>query len=106
MARGKIGDGSGRRPGRGEGRGGKRLPDTVRSVGDDFITKYARPRNRTADEVARMFELHLYPVLGHRPIENITRRDILDLLDGSKRNHRARGPTACSPMSAGCSRGR
>ena len=29
-----------------------------------------------------MFALHLYPALGHRPIETVTRRDILDLLDG------------------------
>ena len=28
-----------------------------------------------------MFELHLYPALGHRRIETVTRRDILDLLD-------------------------
>ena len=54
----------------------------MRSVGEEFITKYAKPRNRTADEVARMFALHLYPALGHRPIETVTRRDILDLLDG------------------------
>lgn len=57
-------------------------PDTVRSVAEDFITKYARPRNRTADEVARMFALHLYPKLGARPIAKVTRRDVLDLLDG------------------------
>lgn len=57
-------------------------PDTVRSVAEDFITKYARPRNRTADEVARMFALHLYPKLGARPIAKVTRRDLLDLLDG------------------------
>lgn len=60
----------------------RREPDTVRSVAEDFIVKYARPRNRTADEVARMFALHLYPKLGARPIETVTRRDVLDLLDG------------------------
>ena len=60
----------------------RREPDTVQSVGEAFITKYATPRNRTADEVARMFAMHLYPALGHRPIETVTRRDILDLLDG------------------------
>ena len=59
----------------------RREPDTVRSVGEQFITKYAKPRNRTADEVARMLELHLYPTLGSRRIETVTRRDILDLLD-------------------------
>ena len=60
----------------------RREPDTVRSVAEDFVAKYARPRNRTADEVARMFALHLYPKLGARPIETVTRRDILDVLDG------------------------
>lgn len=60
----------------------RREPDTVRSVGEDFIVRYARPRNRTADEVERMFELHLYPRLGSRRIETVTRRDVLDLLDG------------------------
>lgn len=60
----------------------RRDPDTVRSVGEDFIAKYAKPRNRTADEVARMFETHLYTKLGTVRIEAVTRRDILDLLDG------------------------
>ncbi len=59
----------------------RREPDTVRSVGEDFIVRYAKPRNRTADEVERMFALHLYPTLGHRRIETVTRRDVLDLLD-------------------------
>lgn len=59
----------------------RREPDTVRSVGEQFITKYAVPRNRTADEVSRMFEQHLYPRLGTVRIETVTRRDILDLLD-------------------------
>ena len=54
----------------------------MRSVGEDFIAKYAKPRNRTADEVARMFAGHLYPRLGTVRIETVTRRDILDLLDG------------------------
>lgn len=60
----------------------RREPDTVRRVGEDFIARYAKPRNRTADEVARMFAQHLYPTLGHRRIETVTRRDVLDLLDG------------------------
>jgi integrase len=59
----------------------RREPETVRSVGEQFIAKYAKPRNRTADEVERMFEMHLYPALGNRRIEAVTRRDILDLLD-------------------------
>lgn len=56
-------------------------PDTVRDVGEQFIEKWHRPRNRTAGEIARMFEIYLYPEIGDRDIRTITRRDILDLLD-------------------------
>ena len=34
----------------------RRQPDTVRAVGEQFIEKWHRPRNRTADEVARILE--------------------------------------------------
>jgi len=56
-------------------------PNTVRDVGDQFIEKWHRPRNRTAGEIARMFEIYLYPEIGNRDIRTIVRRDILDLLD-------------------------
>jgi len=59
----------------------RRVPDTVRAVGEQFIERYCRPRNRTADEIARMLEIHLYPALGEKPIEAVSRRDILRLLD-------------------------
>jgi integrase len=59
----------------------RKAPDTVKSVAEDFIAKYAKPRNRTADETARIFAKWLYPALGSRPIESVTRRDILDMLD-------------------------
>ena len=61
-----------------------RIPDTVRAVGEQFIEKYARPKNRTWKAVSRMFELHLYPVLGDRDITTVTRRDILALLDAAE----------------------
>lgn len=60
--------------------------DTVRSVGEDFIERYCRPRNRTADEVSSMFRRHLYPVLGERAIRSVTRMDILRLLDSAEEN--------------------
>lgn len=62
----------------------QRQPDTVQAVAEAFIEKYARPRNRTADEVARMFARHLYPELGDRDITTITKRDILDMLDAAE----------------------
>lgn len=59
----------------------RREPDTVQRVAEQFIEKWHRPRNRTADEIVRMFERHLYPVIGHREIKDIGRRDILEVLD-------------------------
>lgn len=56
-------------------------PETVRQVGDEFIRRYARPRNRTANEIERMFEIYVYPLIGERPVETVTRRDVLRLLD-------------------------
>lgn len=59
----------------------RRLPDTVQIVAEQFIERWHRPRNRTADEIARMFERHLYPIIGHREIKDIGRRDIIEVLD-------------------------
>ncbi|ANK83463.1 MAG: hypothetical protein TEF_12735 [Rhizobiales bacterium NRL2] len=59
----------------------RREPDTVQRVAEQFIEKWHRPRNRTADEIVRMFERHLYPVIGHREIKDIGRQDILEVLD-------------------------
>lgn len=57
--------------------------DTVRSVGMKFIEK---SENRTAEEIGRMFKKHLYPELGDRPIESITRKDILRVLERAEAN--------------------
>ncbi|MGM0583390.1 MAG: tyrosine-type recombinase/integrase [Pseudomonadota bacterium] len=59
----------------------RKPPETVQAAAEEFIARYCRPRLRTADEIARMFELHVYPEIGRRPIETITRRDILRMLD-------------------------
>ena len=58
-------------------------PDTVEAVVAEFIEKYhIRDReNRTADEVRRMFERHVFPDWGSRDIRRISKRDVLDLLD-------------------------
>lgn len=59
-----------------------RAPDTVRSVAATFIQRYAKPRNRTWAETERKLALHVLPQWGDREIGTITRRDVLDLLDG------------------------
>lgn len=56
-------------------------PDTVKHVAEQFIEKWHRPRNRTTDEIARMFEQHVFPAIGGRDIASITRRDIRGVLD-------------------------
>ncbi|MGR3562946.1 MAG: tyrosine-type recombinase/integrase [Heliomarina sp.] len=56
-------------------------PETVQAIGEQYIERYCRPRNRTADETARMFELHVYPEIGHKPLIAVTRQDILRVLD-------------------------
>lgn len=62
------------------------LPETVSEVGAEFFRRYARPRNRTADEIERMFDQHVYPVIGDLHMETVNRRDILRLLDRAEAN--------------------
>ncbi len=51
------------------------------SVVDDFIEKYAKPRNRRWAETARTFEVNVIPAWGKRPIASIIRRDVIELLE-------------------------
>jgi len=57
------------------------VPTTVREVADEFFARYARPRNRTANEIERMFEIHVYPAIGHLKANKVAQRDILRVLD-------------------------
>lgn len=61
-------------------------PDTVKTVSEDFINRYCRPRNRTADEVERLFAIYVLPVIGHMPIEAVSKRDVLRLLDKAEKS--------------------
>ncbi|MER8453098.1 integrase arm-type DNA-binding domain-containing protein [Mesorhizobium sp. M1428] len=61
--------------------------DTVRALGASFIERYAKPRNRSWAEVERQFKVEIYdrdgkPFWGDRSVKDITKRDVLDLLDG------------------------
>jgi integrase len=47
----------------------------------DFIEKYAKPRNRTWEETKRILDRLAVPVWGSRPVKEIRRRDVVDLLD-------------------------
>lgn len=57
--------------------------DQVCAVIDEFIARHVRPNNkkRTAEEVERTFKLHVRPYWSDRRIQEITRRDVIELLD-------------------------
>jgi integrase len=56
------------------------LPDTVADVIALFIERYQKPRNRAWREVERILTRELAP-WRDRPIQTITRRDVIELLD-------------------------
>lgn len=49
-------------------------------LGAEFLRRHASA-NRTAGETARVLEKEIYPNWGRRPIEPITRRDVIPLID-------------------------
>ncbi len=59
-------------------------PDTVEAVARLFVERYCLRSNRarTAEETQRLLNLHILPRWRSRLLRDITRRDVLDLLDG------------------------
>lgn len=55
--------------------------DMVKAVIDLFMKRHAS-RNRRAADVAGMFRRDVLPTWGERSIHDITKRDLIDLLDG------------------------
>jgi integrase len=57
--------------------------DTFRSVAEQYIERYAAKNTRPATwkELERQLKRDVYPKWGERPIGDIMRRDVLDLLD-------------------------
>ncbi len=55
--------------------------DTFAAVVEDFISKYAKPRNRRWAETDRIFRVNVTPAWGKRPIASIARREVIDLLE-------------------------
>jgi hypothetical protein len=58
-----------------------REEQTLAVVADEFIERYAKDRNRTWREYARILDHNVKPCLGSRPVQELTRRDIASLLD-------------------------
>ena len=52
----------------------------VRVLGVEFLRRHASA-NKTAAETARVLEREIYPSWGHRPVESISRRDVIDLIE-------------------------
>jgi integrase len=54
---------------------------TIAVVADEFIERYAKPRNRSWAEYQRILNYNVKPRIGNRPIHELTRRDVVGLLD-------------------------
>ncbi len=54
--------------------------DRVTTVADEFLKRHAS-KNRTAAETKRQFEREILPAWGQKLIQDVTRRDVIDLLD-------------------------
>jgi len=56
--------------------------DLIRNLGASFVERYCKPRNRSWRETERQLKTEIYPHWGDRKVQSITKRDVLDLLDG------------------------
>jgi len=54
---------------------------TVKELAAEYLEKWAKPRKRSWQEDQRILEKDVLPVWGHKKAQNITRRDVLALLD-------------------------
>lgn len=56
--------------------------DTFAAVVAEFIERYARPKNRSRRETERLLRRELVSQWGRRPVATITRRDVIEVVDG------------------------
>ena len=54
---------------------------TVKQLVDEYIEKWAKPRKRSWQEDKRILEKDVVPIWGHRKAKDITRRNVITLLD-------------------------
>jgi Arm domain-containing DNA-binding protein len=59
----------------------ERQERTVALVADEFIERYARPKNRSWREYERILAHYVKPRLGRYPIHAVGRRDVVRLLE-------------------------
>ena len=60
----------------------ERSAETVADLVEEYLEKWARPRKRSAAEDERQLRKDVLPVWGKRKAKDITRRDVITLLDG------------------------
>ena len=60
----------------------ERNAETVADLIEEYLEKWARPRKRSADEDERKLKKEVLPLWGKRKAREITRRDVITLLDG------------------------
>lgn len=56
--------------------------DTIENVVDLFITRYAKPKNRSWEETDRILRREVLPKWQGRAVGDIRKRDIIELIDG------------------------
>src|SRR5262245_55460423 len=73
----------GRDPGREKAQARASQPDTIEAVARLFVERHCLRNNRprTAAQTQRLLEMHVLPRWRGRLLHDITRRDVLDLLD-------------------------
>jgi integrase len=54
---------------------------TVQDIATAFIEKYAKARQKSWQETERVFRNDVYPAFGSKPVQEVTRQDIVRLVD-------------------------
>jgi hypothetical protein len=57
-----------------------RQVDTVETLATQFVSRYAKPKNRSWQGTERLLALHVLPRWGKREAASIARRDVLELI--------------------------
>ncbi|MCH7502407.1 MAG: tyrosine-type recombinase/integrase [Proteobacteria bacterium] len=62
-------------------RSADREAPTVNDLADEFLEKWAKPRKRSWREDERQLNADVLPLIGHKKIASVTRRDVIQILD-------------------------
>lgn len=54
---------------------------TVRKAFTDFLKRYAKVRNEYWEETERIFKKDVLPAIGRKPIDEVTKEDVIKILD-------------------------